>query len=605
MNEVCEKWGGGVHRSAKIELGLIQYLPIKYLISICPLNIWKYLPYTMPSSSRPYQSKLLRFALQQWQQGLERQNRAWRQLQSTAAWGAQVAVFPIYAIMRAVKRASFVLSSSNATPEESPASEITNAARENVTDIDHTLTAILTHTQQLLASEEKSQPPIVAKNPLAKKAHSLLSNTIAQIQQLLPGNAQRRANPAVSINPTQHRSGELIHNRSARPSSGQLAARATGIRHKVAANLLQNGTTLASSIETRNLILVAPHNKAFDILTPEHQADLKHYIDRVMDAYRQSRTLSRRPTKRLSARIALEIGASSDAFLTVVLAHTQQLLSPKQKAQLNIAPTGSFIRQIRTLFAGSIRRIRQQLPGSLPSARRNKSSSQAQRRSGDLANPNRTQKSGGLQPAVAAIDHRAASDLLPNGTTLASSIATQKLVLVNASNEVFDIFTPEQQTDLGHYITAVMLAYRQSRSMVPRQTKRLSVKTVLAIGAVFIAALPVEFKKAWVQITPGPTPSSRAPSLPHITNNSSTAQPSSRIFYPTSSARGTVRTHVQRLSGHGNNHPRRRLTSRSPNAFEVNVNDVSYLEHPLERLLRWVDRILTWCEHRWQKMFPL
>lgn len=549
----------------------------------------------MPSSSRPYQSKLLRFALQQWQQGLERQNRAWRQIQSTAVWGAQVAVFPIYAIMRAVKRASFVLSGHSAQSEQ-PSGSI---PPENVTDIDHTLTAILTHTQQLLVSEDTSQLAAAPKGEFVQKAQAFLSTTMGQLQQRLPGSRWWSTRHNTSIIPTQQ--DDLTHTRSPQNPSGTLTTRTIGIRRRVAADLLQNGTTLASSIQTRNLVLVNSNNEVFDIFTPAHQADLKHYIDRVMYAYQQSRTIVPRSTKRLSVKTAIKIDAGSDSSLTAVLAHTQQLLSPDQKAQLNIAPTGNLVRKVKSLLANTVQRIRQQLPGSLQSARRN-SILQAQRQSGDLANPNSTQKQlGGLKAPATAIGRRVASDLLPHGTTLASAIETRKLVLVNDSNKVFDIFTPEQQADLKHYISAVMNAYRQSRSIIPRQTKRLSIKTVLAIGAVFIAALPMEFKKAWAQITPGPTLGLQTPSLPHITNNSIAARPSSRIFHPTASAPGTVRTRAQRLSSHGNSHTQRRLTSRSPNAFEADVNDVSYLEHPLERVLRWLDRILTWCENRWQQ----
>lgn len=375
----------------------------------------------MPSSSRPYQSKLLRFALKQWQQGLERQDRAWRQLQSTAVWGSQVAVFPIYAIMRAVKRASFVLGSGSGQPER----PIATIAKEKVTDLDHSLTAILTHTQQLLSSD--------------------------------------------------------------------------------------------------------------------------------------------------------------------------------QTAQLAIAPKSSLVRRAKSLLSNAIQRVRQQLPGRLKSTVSSTAIARSQRRSGGLATGHQGQRqTGGLTTATSASMHRrVSSELVQNGTTLASSIESRKLVLVNPSNEIFDIFTPEQQTDLQHYITRVMHAYRQSRTLVPRQTKQLSVKTVLAIGAVFIAALPMEFKKAWAQITPVP----QAPSLPHIT--SPQAEPNSHIFYPPSSTPATVKTRVRHLAhdmsqnidkGHA-----RRLTSDSPDAFEASVNNVSYLEHPLERVLRWVDRLLTWCEHRWQQ----
>ncbi|MEM7066402.1 MAG: hypothetical protein AAF572_24945 [Cyanobacteria bacterium P01_B01_bin.77] len=547
----------------------------------------------MPSSSRPYQSQLLRFALQQWQQGLERQNRAWRQLQSTAVWGAQVAVFPLYAIMQAVKQASFVLSGHN-TKSEQP-SEPISIPQENVTDIDHTLTAILTHTQQVLTSEDTSQLTATSTSEFGKKAQSLLLNTIEQIQKQLPGSHWWSANHTTNSTPTQRPSNHLTHTQSSQHPSDTLTARTIGIRRKVAADLLQNGTTLASSIKTHNLILVNTNNEVFDIFTPEHQADLKHYIDRVMDAYQQSRSIIPRSIKRLSFQTAIKLEAGSDSSLTAVIIHAQQLLSSDQKAQLNIAPTGNLVRKAKSLLTNTTQRIRLLL-GSLQPTRRHRTI-QTQRQSKGLSSPNRAQNQASLKAPATAIDHKATSDLLPHGTTLASSIATRKLVLINASNKVFDIFTPEQQTDLKHYITAVMNAYQKSRSIVPHPTKRLSIKTILAIGAVFIASLPMEFKKAWTQIIPGP----QAISLPHITNNNIAAQPSSRIFHPTSSASSTVRTKAQRLSSHENNYARRRLTSKSPNAFEANVNDVSYLEHPLERLLRWIDRILTWFEHRWQQ----
>lgn len=390
----------------------------------------------MPSSSRPYQSKLLRFVLKQWQQGLERQDQAWRQLQSTAVWGAQVAIFPIYAIMRAVKRASFTLGSGGHSSKFDPTAETmtvvkgkTTTAKDTVTDIDHSLTAILTHAQQILSS--------------------------------------------------------------------------------------------------------------------------------------------------------------------------------RQREKLMIAPKRSLIRQAKSLLAKLFRQSQKQRLDSLQSAGKSTAITKAQQSSESLATADKIhQKSGGLTlDRTVSINRRTIADLAQNGTTLASSVKTQKLVLVNLKNEIFDIFTPEQQTDLKHYIARVMHAYQQSRTQsnttVPRRSKRLSVKTVLAISGVFITALPTEFRKAWSQIAPGPQPLS----LPRVTTNNLQAEPQAHIFYPQSSSSSTVKARVRRLSSKtaGQTNARRRLTSNSPDAFEANVNDVNYLEHPLERLLRWIDRVLTWCEQRWQQ----
>ncbi|MBT9317521.1 hypothetical protein [Leptothoe spongobia] len=534
----------------------------------------------MPSSSRPYQSKVLRFVLKQWQQGLERQDKAWRQLQSTAVWGAQVAIFPIYAIMRSVERARFTFSSGNATQTDqatepstaAKGAEPSIAAKGNVTDINHSLTAILSHTQQLLDPQQTAQLIVAPPSNIIHATQSFLSNALAAIEQRLPIRLQRwRGSQAI----TKRQRGHLTSHK--KPGRGGLTTVQPGnIGHSHSADLLQNGTTLASSLKTRRLVLVNPSNETFDIFTPKQQADLKHYINCVMNAYRQSRTIARRQTKKLSVKTILTLGEALlkslpgklgnawpqitpapqkgsltriDHSLSTILSHTQELLAPQQSAQLTIAPTGNI----------------------------------TQKNQRDSL----TKKAHSTE-----IDRSSTSDLLQNGTTLASSLQTRKLVLVNPSNETFDIFTPEQQADLKHYINCIMNAYRQSRTIARRQTKQLSVKTVLAISTVFLKSLPGEFNKAWKQIAPGPQQEITLPPIPRDND----PKPLTRVFYP-----HTVGTVKARRSP---NHVKRRthrLTSKSPDAFEANVNDASYLEHPLESILRWIDRVLTWCEHRWQQ----
>ena len=373
----------------------------------------------MPSSSRPYKSKVLKFVLQQWQQGLDRQDRAWRQLKSTSVWGAQVAIFPIYAIMRSVERASLILNGGSSKPNQP--SQPAAAAKTKVTDIDHSFTAILTHTQQLLASEHPTQLDVRSESGLMQWAQSLLTNAIKGIQQQLPAHSHAPSRSR-AITQTQRQSADLASTHKAHPKAGGLTAHSRGLRR------------------------------------------------------------------------------------------------------------------------------------------------------------------------------RAASGLLQNGTTLASSVAHQKLVLVNTKNEVFDILTPEEQADLKHYILRIMDAYQQSHTLIPRQPKRLSAKTILAIGAVFIAALPTEFKKSWSKIAPGP----QLPNLPPLPTNS--PEPKFHVFYPSLSTANTVKTRAHRLSSKTSKpHSTHQLYGDNAYAFEADVNDIHYLEHPLERVLRWIDRVLTWCEHRWKQ----
>ncbi|MEO0869882.1 MAG: hypothetical protein AAFY17_15890 [Cyanobacteria bacterium J06642_11] len=365
----------------------------------------------MPSSSRPYQSKLLRLVLQQWQQGLERQDRAWRQLQSTAVWGTQVAIFPVYAIVRAAQRASFSLGSGgNSQPNYQ---ESVSSIPQTVTDLEHSLTAILTYTQHQLSTKQTKQLGITKTRPLpdTTQNHPITTKTTRTLPRIL-----KRLQTWL---PIRH------------PSSNQADRLPTLVK--------STGTNLTTS------------------------------------------------------NSSIQIG------------------------------------------------------------------------------------------------NTATSGLMQQGTTLASSLDTQQLVLVNLKNETFDIFTPAQQIDLQHYIDRVMYAYRQTRTLATRSQKQLSVQAVFALGGIFIAALPAEFRKAWNQIAP----ISQEPTLPSIRENM--AQPSSRIFYPQTFSSSTVRVNARRLKTGSTTGKKRRLSSKSPHAVETKINDVSYIEHPLERILRWLENLCCTC----------
>lgn len=49
----------------------------------------------------------------------------------------------------------------------------------------------------------------------------------------------------------------------------------------------------------------------------------------------------------------------------------------------------------------------------------------------------------------------------------------------------------------------------------------------------------------------------------------------------------------------------KRLDSASTADWEADVLAVDYIQHPLERLLKWVDRLLLWIENRWQALFAV
>lgn len=503
----------------------------------------------MPSSSRPYKSKLLRFVLQQWQQGLNRQDRTWRKLKSTATWGAQVALLPIYVITRAVERANFVLDSSNTSSESSPTREPIIAAKNHVTDIEHSFTAILTHTQQLLSSEQKRRLAIAQRPSLIRQTNFSLLRIVKQIRDKITSNLQPSKKSSIK---RYERYSKLLYPNQAEHTSTHLQSfKGKDIKygdHKTSSDLVQHRTTLASSLKDKNLVLVNAKNEIFDIFTPSQQSELRHYITCIINAYEQSlvqsKPIASQQTKRSYFQTTLTLENRIESIKhpqSLILRRTQKLLSLDQKGKLAVATPYAIVPQ-----------------------------------------------------AQDSLSTKTTPDLIQNGTTLASSLNNRKLVLVNSKNQLFDILTPTQQVKLSQFIVEVMRVYQQSSPVVSRQPKSLSAQTIVAISAAFITALPVEFRKAWAQVAP----SSKELSLPPLDSNN--PQPKSRIFYPTPATK--TKAHAYHPSGkmpHSNHN--RQLSSNDPYAFETNVNGVSYIEHPLEKVLRWIDRILTWCERRWQK----
>ena len=274
---------------------------------------------------------------------------------------------------------------------------------------------------------------------------------------------------------------------------------------------------------------------------------------------------------------------------TAILTYTQQILSSEQISQLAASTKQSIIHRVKYSVSRIISQAQQQLPAKLGINSHTlaliKSKQNSHRLTSELQ-----QSSKNLATAYSSsIQERTDSNLFKHGTTLASSLKTRQLVLVNADNRIFTIFTPKQQADLQHYISRIIFAYQQSRMVMPRRTKQLSAKSILAIGAAFIAALPVEFRKAWSQIAMD------RPRLilPPIAANRSSAQPRTRVFYPVSRI-----VHTGQISSSVRPH---KLSSSDFNVIETNINNVRYVEHPLEKILRLLDRVLTWCEHRWQQ----
>lgn len=527
----------------------------------------------MPSSSRPYQSKILRFVLNQVQKGFERQQRAWQQIQSTAVWGAQVAVFPFYAMMHSIERSSIAINSDT--------DGHTTRAMSQASEVDNAISTILIHAQELLSPEQVAQvsigqpQSIIPPTPLSQNI-SPPKRFLYQAQLFL----SRLLTPTSSNKSTENISNQsdlenvdttsLVKSPNNKPAIGykssQIQIGFTGI-------LTHPEGTLASSIENRHLVVVGPNNKVFDILTLEQQTTLKAYIFKVMTAYWQSHSATgHRNSKQLSNQIEHHFFNSSYQPITTILKHTESLLSSRQTSRLSPGTPSSLVYQPKGILSRFLERlpIQKQLSTNL------KNAIAAIPGVGHLISSS---------PSRTAVDQRVSDALSKRGYTLASMLYTRHLIVVDKNNQIFDIFTTDQQAHLKRYIFRVMTAYWKVHSTTSsRQVTRLSPKTLLTISTVFFKALPIEIKKAWNQISIGP----KKPELPPLTQDLK-PQPQSRVLLPYSQTINLRRSKVQRLS------------STSPDAYEAKINDISYLEHPLERILRWIDRILTWLERLWHQ----
>ena len=293
----------------------------------------------MPSSSRPYQSKILRFVLQQWQQGLERQDRAWRQLQSTATWGAQAVMFPLYAILRAVERANLALGSSSSHSDP----ETITATEDNTTDIDRSIATILTHTQQQLSPEQKEQLRIPPQSELIQHKRGWLSNVLERFWPQQPA-THPPPDEVPAITKTASHSNQLTTSQTGKLATSQTnkltTSQAGSISPTTSSGLLQTGHTLASMIENRHLVVVNSENEVSDIFTLEQQRELKTYIFRVITAYWQSRAGATRIPRRISAKTILSIGTASLNALPTELRKAWSEL-PSRPQQANLPPIGA------------------------------------------------------------------------------------------------------------------------------------------------------------------------------------------------------------------------------------------------------------------------
>ncbi|MBD1936533.1 hypothetical protein [Microcoleus sp. FACHB-68] len=262
--------------------------------SLSPLKI-------MSGSSSRYQSRFFNFLSQKSRRVAETCDHAVRQLKVATVWGAQVFLYPIYAIFQTARLTGKQLE--QAVTEGKPLlQESTSSQRQEPPTVDTPLQKVLEATQTL------SLPEDVAKrfSPPA-------------------GNSQLAVKPADKLNATK--SAKIQRN----AGKGDNA-----IIHGV-----------ASLIATKSLVLVTVKNEVLDILTPPQQEKLRQRISwevahycryRKLAATQRQKNIAQLPPPEERANLALPVRVFVDVMAWVQSGPVAVTVNLFQEAALVLQP---------------------------------------------------------------------------------------------------------------------------------------------------------------------------------------------------------------------------------------------------------------------------
>ena len=250
--------------------------------------------------SGPYQSNLLRFFVGQYQRGLNRHRKAVRQTRSTIALGSElgaaVAVFPVYAAVRAARSVGQNIKQSVQRLRLPSAKK--NAARLlDLTDFDPSVSDQVLWNLELLnqaAGEcaDVAKEQLIADNLLAE---SVMARTLVAVgNSLLPEQVRSLENEA-----TLFRSAFLFSRRMVRGVVARLAQAAEGVAKSGSTELAslkdRQITGAASDLESRSLVLILGHTAVWDGLTQDQQSQLQQQIAHFMHLIKGIGELKERP----------------------------------------------------------------------------------------------------------------------------------------------------------------------------------------------------------------------------------------------------------------------------------------------------------------------
>lgn len=212
------------------------------------------------SSSGRFQSRVFSFLSQQRLRLQDRMQRLWRQTQVTAAWSAQILLYPVYVAFQTTR----LLSSQATRAVQRIFPGLKAASPPELPPVDAPIERTLTAVWQVLGVENPELDSTNSDSSLSNP-RSLARTSSQQAIASIPSNT---ANPF--------------------PLSPLVPVYENGSGIALTAASLQG---IASLISTRALVLVSSGNEILDILTPTQQLQLRQSIAWELASYWRDRRL--------------------------------------------------------------------------------------------------------------------------------------------------------------------------------------------------------------------------------------------------------------------------------------------------------------------------
>jgi hypothetical protein len=232
--------------------------------------------------------------------------------------------------------------------------------------------------------------------------------------------------------------------------------------------------------------------------------------------------------------------------------------------------------------------------------------------------------SSAITNAIPTMPQRSPGEIVPIGAirAIASVIATRSLVLVTDRNTVLDILSPAQQQQLRQQITwevARLLRLRRLQTAMirlsdipqPATTAHRLVRAFLRLMR-WVAKTPVAiaanlfYEAEFYRLTaasdeiPQSSPIAIALAIPTISNQpTQLSNPLPEVGTNPTIFEGKIETLKPKQSS--------AITSHS-DAIDTPATLVGYIQSPIEKLLRWLDRCVFWVENLvisiWRQLRP-